>query len=95
MIVDYGTAADEGNCKMNAGQTISVRGVLGSEVIAVQIPDGAGDWEPLYEENELVTLTATNMQITAYGNTLIKIVLILIQGRGLVNVLLLWLLLLL
>lgn len=74
MIIKYGTAADEGNCKMNAGQTLSIRGVLGSETITVQIPDGDGDWEDLYEEGEQVILDATHQQITAYGNTLIKVV---------------------
>ena len=73
MLIKYQTAADEGNCKVNAGQTISVRGVLGSEIIEVFIPDGDGGWTELYEEGELVTLSATNMQITAYGNTLVRV----------------------
>ena len=73
MLVKYQTAADEGIAKVNAGSTISVRGVLGSETITVQIPDGAGDWEDLYEDGGQVILDATHMQITAYGHTLVKV----------------------
>lgn len=73
MVIDYTTAADTKSVKMNAEQTLQVRGDL-IETIVIEIPDGAGGWNTLYEGGSQVVLDSTHLQLTSYGNTLVRLV---------------------
>ena len=73
MLIETQTTADTANIKINAEQTLSVRGDLVAETITLSVPDGAGGWNLLYEGGEQVVLDATHLQVTAYGNALIQV----------------------
>lgn len=73
MLIEPTTALAERNVLIKHGQSVCVRGTLVAEVIAIEIPDGAGGWMQLYEEGGAVQLSSTNHQISAIGNTLIRI----------------------
>lgn len=71
-LIDAQTAAKAQAVKINAEQTLQVRGVL-TETIAIEIPDGAGGWVPLVEGGTIVVLDPNNLHQTAYGNALIRV----------------------
>jgi len=73
MLIEPTTAAVAKSVQLKAFQSISVRGSLSTDVIAIEIPDGAGGWKSLTEDGNLITLTSSNEQITASGNTLIRV----------------------
>ncbi len=66
------TAVTSGSYSMRAGGTLQARGTL-AETIEIEIPDGAGGWQALTENGSAVVLDADNLQITCYGNTLIRV----------------------
>ena len=72
MLIEFQTAAKTQSVKINASQTLQVRGTL-AETISLEIPDGEGGWNTLYEDGVAVVLDATHLQITAYGDSLIRV----------------------
>jgi hypothetical protein len=73
MLIDAQTAAKAEVKQIWQGQTLQVRGVLALNVIAIEIPDGAGGWKSLTENGLVVQLDANNEQLAAIGNTLIRV----------------------
>lgn len=73
MLIDPTTEAKMASVKLAAGRSISVRGDLGAELIHIEIPNGAGGWEPLMEGGNAVQLTATQMSLAAMGTILIRV----------------------
>ena len=59
--------------RVEKGDTIQARGLGASDVIAIEIPDGAGGWTQLVEDYDNVQLDSNNLQITARGASVIRI----------------------
>ncbi len=53
--------------KTSLGTSLQVIGELGSDVITIQITDGASGWQTFVLDSTNQTLTADNMSITFYG----------------------------
>ena len=60
---------------IRAGQSIQVRGDIGSYTIPIEISDGAGGWDGFTEDEDdgPVQLSITRKQMAAFGNCLIRI----------------------
>ncbi len=68
------TAATSGSYYMKRGSTLQVRGSLGAgETIEIEVPDGVGGWLALTEGAEAVVLSSDNMQLAAFGATVIRL----------------------
>ena len=73
MLIDPTQDAKAVSVDLVVGSTLQIRGTLGLDVIAIEIPDGAGSWESLIYGGNVVQLDTDNRQITAYGKTLIRV----------------------
>ena len=74
MLIEPTLDAATAICTVKLGNTVQVQGTLdATEVIPIEIPDGAGGWNALYEDGTAVELSSTNMQITASGSSRIRI----------------------
>jgi len=73
MLIEATTAAATKTVSLNPNSTLQVRGVLGTDVIAIEIPNGAGGWKSLKEGGEVVQLDTDNEQLTSFGHTLVRI----------------------
>jgi hypothetical protein len=73
MLIEPTTAAVTKIVRLNKYSSLQARGDLGVDVIAIEIPDDAAGWQQLTEDFIDIQLTATNNQITSYGETLIRV----------------------
>lgn len=73
MLIKPTTDAMKVSAAMNRGDTLQMRGDIGADIIAINIPDSGIGWLPLVEEGDPVQLDADNGQLTANGSTVIQV----------------------
>ena len=74
MLIEPTTSAATQDILVDKGTTFTVRGTLGTGVeVEFRVKDEGSGWKPLYENDEKVTLTDTNMQFVANGSGWIQV----------------------
>ena len=75
MFIDPTIAAVTKPARMKIGDTLTCRGVMGAYVIAINIPDGAGGWQPKTDSfGAAITLGAGGPnELTAFGDTIVQV----------------------
>lgn len=77
MLIDPTTASKTKEIKVAPGTTLQIQGTIGTDVIALEIPDGQGGWKSVTEtrDGQVITLQldVNNEQLVFYGYSYIRI----------------------
>lgn len=74
MLIDPTVVAKTVVVNLEPHSTLQLRGTLAAdESIPIEIPDGAGGWNQLTEDDVDIALSPGNMQYTSYGKTIIRV----------------------
>lgn len=74
MFIELQTTAFTRSIRVNKEATFQLIGSLGSEeVITFEQPDGEGDWQTIYLDDEQVQLSDGNTMVAFYSPALIRV----------------------